>query len=73
MTTPARSTEPTDVYLEVGTKRVFACALVWPGTGTSFAGFHFLVLAAKNIRTSCTATRRRHNGKCARPALPCDP
>jgi hypothetical protein len=47
MTTPARSTEPTDVYLEVGTKRVFACALVWPGTGTSFAGFHFLSVGRK--------------------------
>jgi hypothetical protein len=31
MTTQARSTESTDVYLEVGTKRVFACALAWPG------------------------------------------
>src|ERR671930_2437196 len=31
MTMQARSTEPTDVYLEVGTKRVFACALEWPG------------------------------------------
>src|ERR687887_562802 len=24
---------PTDVYLEVGSKRVFACALAWPGWG----------------------------------------
>jgi hypothetical protein len=31
MTTQARSTASTDVYLEVGTKRVFACALAWPG------------------------------------------
>jgi hypothetical protein len=31
MTTQVESTEPTDVYLEVGTKRVFACALAWPG------------------------------------------
>ena len=30
MTMQARSTEPTDVYLEVGTKRVFACTLEWP-------------------------------------------
>ena len=31
MTTQASSTAPTHVYLEVGTKRVFACALEWPG------------------------------------------
>jgi hypothetical protein len=31
MTTPSRSDEPTTVYLEVGQKRVFACALEWPG------------------------------------------
>ena len=31
MTTQAPSTAPTDVYLELGTKRVFACALEWPG------------------------------------------
>jgi hypothetical protein len=31
MTTQARSTAPTDVYLELGRKRVFACALEWPG------------------------------------------
>ncbi len=31
MMTQARSTEATRVYLEVGTKRVFACALDWPG------------------------------------------
>ena len=31
MTTQAGSLEPTAVYLEVGKKRVFACALEWPG------------------------------------------
>jgi hypothetical protein len=31
MTTEAQSTESVDVYLEVGTKRVFAGALAWPG------------------------------------------
>ena len=31
MMTQARSTESTKVYLEVGKKRVFACALDWPG------------------------------------------
>ena len=31
MTTQASPDETTDVYLEVGTKRVFACALEWPG------------------------------------------
>ena len=31
MTTQARSDEPMHVYLEVGKKRVFACALEWPG------------------------------------------
>jgi predicted RNase H-like HicB family nuclease len=31
MTTQAGSTQPTPVYLEVGKKRVFACALEWPG------------------------------------------
>ena len=31
MTTQARPTEPTSVYLELGKKRVFACALDWPG------------------------------------------
>ncbi len=31
MTTQAPSNDPTNIYLEVGTKRVFACALEWPG------------------------------------------
>jgi hypothetical protein len=31
VTTQASSTRPTAVYLEVGKKRVFACALEWPG------------------------------------------
>jgi hypothetical protein len=31
MTTLSRSDEATTVYLEVGQKRVFACALEWPG------------------------------------------
>jgi hypothetical protein len=31
MTTQGESNEPTDIYLEVGQKRVFACALEWPG------------------------------------------
>ena len=31
MTTQATSNEPTTVYLEVGQKRMFACALAWPG------------------------------------------
>jgi len=31
VTTQAGSTESTPVYLEVGMKRVFACALEWPG------------------------------------------
>ena len=31
MSTQAPSTEPLAVYLEVGQKRVFACALDWPG------------------------------------------
>src|SRR5215210_224157 len=31
VTTQVRSTEPTRVYLEIGKKRVFACALDWPG------------------------------------------
>ena len=31
MTTPTRSDEPRTIYLELGTKRVFACALEWPG------------------------------------------
>ena len=31
MTAQSPSPDPIDVYLEVGTKRVFACALAWPG------------------------------------------
>ncbi len=31
MTTHAPSNDPTNIYLEAGTKRVFACALEWPG------------------------------------------
>ena len=31
MATDRRRAKPTDVYLEVGSKRVFACALAWPG------------------------------------------
>src|SRR5207248_4799558 len=31
MTTQAPAHEPMHVYLEVGKKRVFACALEWPG------------------------------------------
>ncbi len=31
MASDQRRTKPTDVYLEVGSKRVFACALAWPG------------------------------------------
>jgi hypothetical protein len=31
VTAQVASTEPTSVYLEVGQKRVFACALAWPG------------------------------------------
>ncbi len=31
MTTQARSSDSTNVYLEVGAKRVFACAVEWPG------------------------------------------
>src|SRR5215208_1546340 len=30
-TAPADPAQPTTVYLEVGKKRVFACALEWPG------------------------------------------
>src|SRR6058998_1475202 len=31
----SRSTGPTAVYLEVGSRRVFACALDWPGWARS--------------------------------------
>jgi len=35
MTTHTPATDPLDIYLEVGTKRVFACALAWPGWSRS--------------------------------------
>jgi len=35
MTTRAPATGQTDIYLELGTKRVFACALDWPGWSRS--------------------------------------
>ena len=31
VTTPGRKAPPTAVYLELGSKRVFACSLDWPG------------------------------------------